>query len=470
MSSERTSELVVIGAGPAGAGSALAAAACGVEVTLLDENRRAGGQVYRAPTPGLPVGAGPDHAIGERLRRELAESPVRQAFGRRVWNVGPGLDIAAMGPDGPEVWQARHLIVATGTVERVVPFPGWTEPGVIGVGAATLLLKSQAMLPGQQTLIAGSGPLLLAAAAGILKAGGEVAGIIDCARKWDWLRRMRALAARPDLVRRGLSWLALIRRAGVPILHAHAVTRANRVGDRLTITVAALGGRRAERYFEVDALAVGHGLTPASEITRLLRLDHGFDAARGGWIAVRDAFMRSSRPDVSVAGDGAGIAGAAAALLQGRIAGLAAAHALGQLDDAALARQVRPLASTLRRAERFGQAMAALMQPPTSLIDAIPPETIVCRCEDITRAEIESAIAAGASELNQLKAWTRCGMGPCQGRICGETVADLVAHHTGGRVRAGIFTARPPLRPIALDTLTGIYDYAHISVPPAAPP
>ncbi len=202
----------------------------------------------------------------------------------------------------------------------------------------------------------------------------------------------------------------------------------------------------------------------------MLRLVHVFDAGRGGWIARRDARMATSRPDVFVAGDGGGVAGAAAAALQGWIAGLAAAHALGRLDAVGLERRCARLAAPLARAERFGRAFAAMTARAEALLAAIPEATIVCRCEDVTRGEIAAAIAAGAAEVNQVKAWTRAGMGPCQGRVCGETLAGLLAPHVGGRAAAGCLTARPPLRPLPLPELLGRFEYADIALPPAAPP
>ncbi len=473
------SELVVIGAGPAGVGAALAAVEAGVTTVVLDEAPTSGGQVYRALPAEfrLHPGAepGPDYVIGGEQRSRLLASVAHKAFGRRVWYVSPGLRVEALGPGGPETWQARALVVATGTTERVVPFPGWTLPGVIGLAAATILLKSQQILPGERTLVAGCGPLLAAVAVGILKAGGRVEAVIDLAGPADWLRALPAMAGRPDLLWRGLGWARAIRTAGVPILFRHAVRAVREAGGGLELEVAPVDAARRPlvgapaRRFGADAVTVGHGLVPASEITRLLCARHKFRADRGGWTPVRDSDLRSSVGRVYVAGDGGGIAGAAAAFLQGQLAGLAAAHDLGRITKDTFRASSAPLRAALGRAERFGHGMARLMALRPGQIEDVPADTIVCRCEDVTRAEIEYAIANGAREVNQLKAWTRCGMGPCQGRMCAETAASLVAIQVGGRERAGIFTARPPLRPISLAAMTGDYDYADIPIPQAAP-
>ena len=174
------SDLVVLGAGPAGVGAALAASRHGLRVALIDDAPVAGGQVYKAPPSSFTVddrrALGAEHQRGARLRDELAGSDVETYFGRTVWLVSRGFALEAVGPGGLESFRSKSLILATGTFERVIPFPGWTLPGVIGLGAATLLLKSQQMLPGRRTVVAGAGPLLLAVAAGVLKGGGGARG------------------------------------------------------------------------------------------------------------------------------------------------------------------------------------------------------------------------------------------------------------------------------------------------------
>jgi NADPH-dependent 2,4-dienoyl-CoA reductase/sulfur reductase-like enzyme len=475
--SERA-DLAVLGAGPAGIVAAITAAGHGLDVVLIDEQPNAGGQVYRAKPAEFALGPGadpgPDHAHGEKLRAELAASRVRVHYGCRVWSVTSGWRIDAMSPTGPRTWSAPAIVAAPGTSERVVAFPGWTTPGVIGLAAATVLLKSQMVLPGERTVVAGCGPLLLAVAAGILKAGGQVAALVDLASPTEWLRRMPALASRPDLAWRGAAWLKTIVAARTPILTRHTVIEAVG-GDKLhEVVVAPVEGdgrviAGARRRFAADALAIGHGLTPATELPRLLRAACRFDAAQGGWIPVRDGDLRTTAPGLYVAGDGGGVAGAAAAEQQGRLAGLAAARDLGRLTQDAFAAKAAKLRRALSKAERFGRAMAALMAIRPGLVESIAPETPICRCEDVTRAEVESAMNDGANDVNQVKQWTRCGMGPCQGRMCGETLATLVAAHVGGRERAGVWTARAPLRPVDMDALLGDFAYADIPILKPAP-
>jgi thioredoxin reductase/bacterioferritin-associated ferredoxin len=466
-------ELVVIGAGPAGIAAAIEASARGVDTLIVDEAEEAGGQVYRKLPASFavpdPARLGPDHAIGERLRRDLAAGAARHAFGHRVWRIASDFTIEALGPHGLRQWQPRAVVAATGAYERIVPFPGWTEPGVIGLAAATILLKSQQMLPGERHVVAGCGPLLAAVAIGILKAGGTVAAIVDLAGPGDWLAALPGLAARPDLLARGLGWLMRIRAAGVPILHRHTIVGVETGVDGITGVAVqpvtkdgAPAVASAPRLVAADSLAVGHGLVPSTEIGRVLRAEHEFRPERGGWILRCDESGRSSVAGFYACGDGTGIAGAAAAALHGRLAGLAVAADLGRIERELYEREAGAVRRDLRRARTFGAAMAKLMAPRPAMTAAIACDTIVCRCEEVTRAEIDDALAVGAVDLNQLKSWTRAGMGPCQGRMCGEAVRGLAAPRWGDQARGGSWTGRLPLRPIPIADLIGDYRYEDI--------
>jgi NADPH-dependent 2,4-dienoyl-CoA reductase/sulfur reductase-like enzyme len=463
-------DLVVIGAGPAGANAALAADRHGVKTVLVDQVHDAGGQVYR-PLPAACVANGelandPDFAAGDELRRRLKSSSVHVAFRHTVWRISRDFEIEAHGPAGGVTWRPKAVVAATGAYERCIPFPGWTLPGVIGLAAATILLKSQQILPGHRVVVAGCGPLLAAVAASILKAGGHVAAVVDIASPAEWLTAIPALASRPDQLARGVRWLKAIRTAGVPILTGHTVVEA--VGDEtgLSRVVAKPANSHgvprqdaAGRSFDADCLAIGHGLVPSTELTRSLRARHVWRPDHGGWVAECDEGYRTSVDRLYVCGDGAGLRGARPSSLQGQIAGLSVARDLGLISAMTYREETQRLQSELRVAVRFGAAMAHLMRLRPEMARAIAADTIVCRCEDITRSEIDAALETGAADINQLKSWTRAGMGPCQGRTCGETIAALAADRMGGMECVGMWTGRLPLRPIPMTAIIASYRY-----------
>lgn len=449
-------DLAVIGAGPAGVHAALAAAEAGLRVTLVDEAPHAGGQVFRAPLDGSPA-PGEDGRAGDALRRALAASSVVHLAGQRVWTVSTApLGLSLAGSGGVQRIRPRAVLVATGATERVVPFPGWTLPGVIGLAAATILLKAPGPLPAGPIVVAGRGPLLAATAAGLLARGTAIACVVDEATRADWARTLPALLAAPGLLAKGVGWLRALRRAGVPVLHGRRVAEAWGTTCVEAVRIRRMDGGGTERLVPARLLAVGHGLVPATDILRLFGAPMRQDSRDGSWLPQLDPHGRTGVPGLYAAGDGTGIQGAAAAALAGRLAGQAAARDLGAAAPGG--RDGR----ALRRAARAGRAMAALMTPPAGRLAAIPPETIVCRCEDVTRAEIDAAFHDGARDMNQLKTRTRCGMGPCQGLVCGPIVAALAAMHPHAAVPLLPWTVRPPLGALPIAALVGDFGYDDI--------
>lgn len=468
-----TPDLAVLGAGPAGAHAALAADAAGLDVLLVDEAPFAGGQVYRAPLDGSP-GQGTDGRVGDALRAALADSGAVTLAGHRVWTVSTmPIQLFLSGAGAVKTIRPRALLVAAGAVERVVPFPGWTLPGVIGLAAATALLKAPGSLPKGPMVVAGRGPLLAATAAGLLERGAELACVVDGAHRAEWFGATPGLLSRPDLLCRGVAWLRRVHKAGIPVLYGHNVTEAlgGTMLDSIVIRPVDRHGRLRRgqgRTVAAQLLAVGHGLVPATEVLALLGVSMSYRPDEHSWVPETDADGRTGVPGLYAAGDGTGIRGAASAALAGRLAGLAVARDLGALSPGqhdALAARLR---RRRRRADRAGRAMARVMAPPAGQVTGMPPDTIVCRCEDVTRAEIDRTLAAGAADLSQIKTRTRCGMGPCQGRFCAPAVAALAALHPHVAAPLRPWTVRPPLRPVSIGELVGQFAYHDIpSVQPA---
>lgn len=463
-------EVVVVGAGPAGLSAALAGARAGAQVTLIDNYRQPGGQYYRQPAAEFKTLQPESHQReGKALGQKVAAGGVEILTGTTVWGAFEGRQLALHGPEAPSTIQAQALVLATGAYERIAAFPGWTLPGVMTVGATQTLLKEQRILPGRRFVLAGTGPLQLVVAAELARAGAQVVAVLEGARIWRQglrqpLANVTALLGQWSRLAEGLnSWLTL-RRAGVPYYTGWGVVAAHGEEEVNRVTIAQLDDKwqpipDTSRTLACDTLCISYGFVPATELARLLDVRHEWRPKQGGFVPVRDEHLQTNVPGVFTAGECAGIGGAGLASVEGQIAGLAAAaqvraRSTNPRDIAMVSDDIKGLQPALRQERRFQQLYGELFTPGPGLDELAQLDTIMCRCEEVTRSQISEAVRNGADTLDGVKALTRCGMGNCQGRICGPLVAALVARETGqSRAGVGQFRARPPVFPIPLSAL-----------------
>lgn len=442
-------DIAVVGGGPAGLAAAVAARKSGASVLLLDCFANAGGQYYMQPIAGESVTA--QAAEGQAAIAAALAGGVRILAGYEVFAAYRGFRLLATGPDGAAAISARRVIAATGAHDRVMGFPGWTLAGVMTAGAGQRLAKINGVLPGRRVVVAGSGVFLWAVAKSLLEKGADVVALIEARRPG--LALATHLAAFPERWREALGLADFVRRRAGRIVFGRVVTEA-RGDDRLTsITIAPTTGGPSETIHGLDALLISHGFQPNIEITSLLDCEHRFDEALGGWHAVVDSRGRSSIEGLYAAGEVTGVAGARPAALAGEIAGLSAAADLGfklSSDGETIGR----LQLQLARARRFGQGLGRLFAPGPELAGFARDETVLCRCEEVTKAEILAACRQGADSLHAVKTWTRAGMGRCQGRMCRMSVTACVAQVTKRPAETlGFNRPRLPSRPVAIETV-----------------
>ncbi|GBQ85987.1 NAD(P)/FAD-dependent oxidoreductase [Gluconobacter albidus] len=472
MSSPDFSPVTVIGGGIAGATSAIALSRHGFPVTLIDEQPVAGGQIFRAPSPYARKIVPPNHEFsgGDTLRQKLAASNVDVRFSTRVWGLSPTLMLDLLGPDGINQLPAATLVVANGATERFLPFQGWTTPRIIGLAGASILMRNGGTLPGQSVVVAGSGPLLFSVAHQVLELGGRVVAIVDAGHRSDWLRLGAMLSLDPARLTQATSWMLRLKKAGIPIHHRAHISEAQETGTGLRLTVTEMDHPERRHVYATEAAACGYGLKPSTLITRTAGVQHRHDPVGGYLEPVTDTAGRTSRPDLYVTGDAAGIRGMAVARLRGLITAHAIAHDRGVISRDTYEALTRVPLRQRRRLEAVSRQMLPLMNAGSAIPAHLQDETIVCRCERVKAATLRSAIQAGAEDLNQLKAWTRCGMGPCQGRMCEDSARGLLAAACGKTPEeAGSFTARMPFFPLPLTAVTGDFTYSDIPLPKAAP-
>jgi NADPH-dependent 2,4-dienoyl-CoA reductase/sulfur reductase-like enzyme len=449
-------DVVVIGAGPAGLAAAATSAKAGLSTLMLDENVGPGGQVWRAiaSTPVIERDClGADYWAGGDLVEEMRASGAEIVQRATVWSLDRNLEIGVSVGGASAFIKARRVIVATGALERPFPIPGWTLPGVMTAGAAQTMLKSSALVPDGRTVIAGQGPLLWLLAAQILRLGGRIDRILDTTERGNYFSALPhafAFLTSPYFAK----GLALMRevRAKVPVVSA--VSELAAAGDGQLATVSYVAGGRRETM-PADLLLLHQGVVPNVNLAMAAGVEHRWDERQLCWSPVLDLNGGSSIDGIAIAGDGAGIGGAEAAVFRGR---LAARAAIDVLAPAAAAKSVSmaALRAGLARAERGRAFLDTLFRPARQF--RIPSgDTVVCRCEEVTANDILDSVAIGATGPNQLKAYRRTGMGPCQGRLCGLTVTELMAQARGkSPEEIGYYRLRAPVKPITLAELAAV--------------
>ena len=462
--------LAVVGAGPAGLAAAVQAAGAGLQTTIVDAGARLGGQYWRHGPAGLPADADLHHdvrayaGLAARAGQLIGQGRITYLAQHHVWTVtaGPaGCTVQAIDHTDParpaEVTvRSDYLILAAGAYDRQVPFPGWDLPGVITAGAAQSLLKGSGVVVGPRVLVAGTGPFLLPVAAGLAARGAAVVGVHEASHPALWLRHLPALAGQGGKLSEAAGFALALARHRVPVRNRSIVVAAHG-GDRLeAVTVGRLdraGALRSAtlRRIAVDVLAVGYGFTPQPELP--LAAGCALHATAGQSLAVdTDDQQATTSPRVFAAGEATGVGGAQLAVAEGTLAGAAAARAAGspgQCDP----RQLRSLAARRDRLRRFAAAMHAVYPVPPAWLDSLRGDTIVCRCEEVTVADIDHAIRLGARDTRTVKLLSRSGMGWCQGRECGYATGCLVAQRTGQALDLASGAGRPVATPVPLGVL-----------------
>ena len=429
-----------------------ALARAGLRPIVIDEAERPGGQIYRQP----PAGGAPESSAiygfeakkAESIHRVLRDAGDRIDYRPRTlaWNVfGQRLDLLA--PEGQRELPFDRLVLATGAMDRVLPFPGWTLPGVFTLGGAQVALKAQGVAIGRRVALVGAGPLLPLVAHQYAKAGANVVAALDASTFGAKLAQLSGLFASADTFAKGLWYTARNRLRGLDV---HDGIRSLRVeGDGHVEALVWCDAAGAEHRVACDAVGASFGLRPETQLADLAGCRFAFAADARQWLPERSGEGRSSVAGVYLAGDGAGIGGADVAELQGRRTALAVLEDLGRSVDR---REVARLDRGLARQARFRHALDAAYPFPRHLVDTVDDGEIVCRCEGVTVGALrQAARERGAREVNRVKALTRIGMGRCQGRVCGEAAAELLARACGEDIeRIGRLRGQPPVKPIPI--------------------
>jgi NADPH-dependent 2,4-dienoyl-CoA reductase/sulfur reductase-like enzyme len=444
--------IIVVGAGPSGIRAAETLHEAGLRPIVIDEGRRSGGQIYRRQPENFTrsyeqlYGTEADRARAVHESFDGLQGQIDYRSDTLAWHVSDG-QVWTLGPDGHRSIAYDALLLCTGATDRVMPVKGWHRAGAYSLGGAQVALKSQACSIGGTVVFMGSGPLLYLVAAQYVKAGAEVAAVLDTSPFSARIPALPKLLSQPGILWNGIALIRALKKADVA-LHS-GVTPVEILGDEQDgvsgVIVRTAGGRKMR--FACDAVGMGYHLRPETQLADLARCDFAFDAGLRQWLPVRDADGRASVKGVYLAGDGARILGARSAEASGRLAALAALEDLG---FPVAAGEQRTLRSAVSGYDRFAKGLAQAFPWPVEQAAALPDEAIVCRCENISAGDLRAVVAeTGAKEANRAKAFSRVGMGRCQGRYCGLAAVEVIAAAADVPVEmVGRLRSAAPVKPI----------------------
>lgn len=446
--------VIIIGAGPSGVRCAETLVAAGLRPTVIDENRRDGGQIYRrqpdnftrpyAKLYGTEAGrAQALHESFDALRGKIDYLPKTLAWNiaDRKLHITSNERISALPYDA--------LVICSGATDRLMPVNGWHYAGTYSLGAAQIALKAQACAIGRQIVFLGTGPLLYLVASQYVKAGAKVAAVLDTSPFQRRVAALPKLLARPAVLRNGLALVGELKRAGVQMLTGITPVEIQGTPDAGVHGAAVRDKHGIERTFECDAVAMGYHLRPETQLADLARCAFRFDQETRQWLPEVDDDGRSSVPGVYLAGDGMRVLGADAAEIGGRLAAMALLQDLGLKVRKDELQRMRTQQSSM---VRFRQGLAQAFPWPARQAAELPDDAIVCRCEAITAGELRRIVGnMGAQEANRAKALSRVGMGRCQGRYCGHAGAEVIAHAAGVPIeQVGRLRGQAPVKPLSI--------------------
>lgn len=475
-------DVAVVGAGPAGLSAAVVAAEHGLQVVLIDAGHQTGGQYWRHPDErhrdsfAAPESTGHHHwrhytDLRDRLAAAVASGRLRHLAGRQVWRTDGYGDRVALRtsavtgadalPRAERTTWARRLVIATGAYDRQLPVPGWTLPGVMAAGGVQAMLKANQVRAGRRAVVAGTGPFLLSVAAGLAEAGVEVVEVVDANALTRWAATPLRALQEPGKLWEGVGYAGTFLRHRVPFRTRTVISAVRGSGRVSEVELSRVDGEGrirpgSSRTVAADLVAFGWGFTPQLELAVGLGLRTRIDVD-GSLVIDVDDDLRASDPLVFAAGEVTGIGGAIASCAEGELAGSAVARDLGAPTDArTMARHRR----RLQRGRRFAIGMHRASPVPAAWDQWLTPETHICRCEEVTAAEVTDAVdGLRADDARDVRVTARPGMGLCQGRVCGFALSKLVATGTGGDVDAAALeslTNRQVGVPVSLGDLASL--------------
>lgn len=467
------SEVIVVGAGPAGLSAAINAANSGCEVLVIDNGNRLGGQYWRHMSKerdSLNHSLHYDFGKAAKLRDAvLSHERITVKTQTQIWSATAtenGVVLYALAPrnlgDIPTeiAFETQHLILATGAYDRALPFPGWDIPGVMTPGAAQSLLKGHGVVAGKKMVIAGTGPFLLPVASSLAEQGVEIVGLFEAHSPRRWLRYLSVVLSNFGKLFEGFHYARILKRHAVRMKFGFAVIEAHagdagilnavtvmRIRPDFTIVVG------SEKKIECDAATIGWGFTPDTSLASALGLPQKVDMDGAVVVGVdeRQVALANSEMSVHAAGEITGVGGALLSQHEGAIAGLSCALLRGKITEKQYRESTKNICASRMLAEKFARALKDVYIVPDGWRTWVTPSTLICRCEEVSCGQVDVAVKElGVRNSRDVKLFSRVGMGMCQGRVCGRNIADYLGADDADRIRNA---RRPIIAPITLGEL-----------------
>ena len=452
-----SSDLLIIGGGIGGLSAALAASNCGVNTILIDDREKLGGQFCKQPIIGENATSDDQVILGKKLINKVINNGVKVFTNSSVFAIFENKEILAIKDNELITFRPKKIIFSTGAYERGYPVKGWTLPGVMTTGAMQGLLKGYNVLAGKKILMCGNGPFILHVAKELKKGGAIIVAISEKSSKpniFDYKIMFQLLLNSFKLFLKGIRYLLFLKLNGIPIYYNHEISSIEQNAIGLTATIMNTGGND-HKSFEVDCICLGYGFNSSNNMLRYLNCRHDYNSELNCLVTFRYDDFQTTVKDIYAIGDCVKISGAQVAELEGNISGYNVAESLGYEIVPEYLKEKNLCKIKLQKLEKFQNNLWKLYKSNNYNLANLNKEIEICRCEGIKYSTLNNALENGFTSMSELKLKTRVGMGPCQGRYCGQIVLDILKHNCGVQIKeSDFFTSRIPFIPLNIEHLT----------------
>ena len=452
-----SSDLLIIGGGIGGLSAALAASNCGVNTILIDDREKLGGQFCKQPIIGENATSDDQVILGKKLINKVINNGVKVFTNSSVFAIFENKEILAIKDNELITFRPKKIIFSTGAYEKGYPVKGWTLPGVMTTGAMQGLLKGYNVLAGKKILMCGNGPFILHVAKELKKGGAIIIAISEKSSKpniFDYKIMFQLLLNSFKLFLKGIRYLLFLKLNGIPIYYNHEISSIEQNANGLTATIMNTGGND-HKSFEVDCICLGYGFNSSNIMLRYLNCRHDYNSELNCLVTFRYDDLQTTVKDIYAIGDCVKISGAQVAELEGNISGYNVAESLGYEIVSEYLKEKNLCKIKLHKLEKFQNNLWKLYKSNNYNLANLNKEIEICRCEGIKYSALKNALENGFTSMSELKLKTRVGMGPCQGRYCGQIVLDILKHNCGVQIKeSDFFTSRIPFIPLNIEHLT----------------